>query len=110
MKQVFDIEGIQSVLHSHPVVVAYFSNEACNVCKTLKPKIIETMQMQFPKAKLLYIDTEKSPVVAGQHRVFSIPTIDIYISGKEHARFSRNVALYEFEEALRRPYDILLGE
>lgn len=110
MKQVFDLAGLQSELNDNPVVVTYYSSESCNVCKTLKPKVIEMMQMQFPKAALLYIDTEKSPVVAGQHRVFSIPTIDVYVDGKEHARFSRNVAFFEFEAAVRKPYDILLGE
>ena len=88
----------------------YFSNEACNVCKILKPKIRELIEMQFPKVEFLYVDIEKSPVISGQYRVFTIPTIDIYVDGKEHARFSRNVTMYDFETAIRKPYDILLAE
>jgi len=109
MKQVFDIAGFNEAVAAESVVVVYYSTESCQVCKTLKPKIREIMDMQFPDASLVYIDTEKSPVLSGQHRVFSIPTIDIYVEGKSHARFSRNLALYEFEEAMRRPYEALMA-
>jgi len=68
------------------------------------------LSKQFPKIELIYIDIEKSPVISGQYRVFSIPTIDIYVEGKEHARFSRNVTLFDFEEAIQKPYEIIFSE
>lgn len=110
MKTIYNLEELQQLIEETTISVIYFSNEACNVCKILKPKIIELLNVQFPKVDFVYVDIEKSPVLSGQYRVFTIPTIDIYVEGKEHARFSRNVTMHDFEAALRRPYDILLGE
>lgn len=109
MEAIFNLQELQDIISAEKIVIVYYSNEACNVCKVLKPKIIETVNTEFPKSRLLFIDTEKSPVIAGQFRVFTIPTIDIYVEGKEHARFSRNVAMHDFLNALQKPYEIILG-
>lgn len=110
METIYSIEELTAAVSENPVTVIYFSSETCNVCKVLKPRIREMLDMQFPMAKMYYVDIEKSPVVSGQYRVFSIPTIDIYIDGREHARFSRNVTMHDFEAAIRRPYDLLYSE
>lgn len=106
MKSIYDIEELKGLIANRDMVVVYFSNESCSVCKVLKPRIAEMISMQFPKIEFVYVDIEKSPVISGQYRVFTIPTIDVYVDGKEHARFSRNVNMHELESALRKPYDI----
>jgi thioredoxin 1 len=88
-------------------VLLYFSNDACNVCKVLKPKVKELLQEQFPRMRMGYIDTEKSPLLSGQHRVFAIPTILIFFQGREQQRFSRNISLHQLEAAIERPYGII---
>ena len=108
MENIYSLEEFQSKIKETDIVVVYYSNDACNVCKTIKPKLLDLLNSEFPAAKTIYIDTEKSPLISGQYRVFSIPTIDIYVMGKEHARFSRNVVMYEFEEAIRKPYEMLI--
>ncbi len=110
MKTIYNLEALRELTETTTISVIYFSNDACNVCKILKPKISELIDMQFPKVEFVYVDIEKSPVIAGQYRVFTIPTIDIYVDGKEHARFSRNVTMHDFAAAIRKPYDILLVE
>lgn len=110
MKSIFSLEELKSTVENRQMVVVYYSNDSCNVCKVLKPRINEMINKDFPMVEMVYIDIEKSPVISGQYRVFSIPTIDIYIEGKEHARFSRNVTLYEFERALQKPYEMLFSE
>lgn len=110
MKAVYSIHDLNSILEKEEMVVIYFSNDSCNVCKVLKPKITELLSTDYPKVELIYIDTEKSPVIAGQLRVFTIPTIDIYIQSKEHARFSRNITLFDFEKAISKPYSMLFSE
>lgn len=107
MENIYKLEDFQALIEGSEIVVVYYSNDACNVCKTIKPKIIDTLSSEFPETKSVYIDTEKSPVIAGQHRVFSIPTIDIYVMGKEHARFGRNLTMHEFEASLQKPYEAL---
>lgn len=109
MENIYDLSAFKSFIDSSEIVVVYYSNDACNVCKTLKPKILDKLASDFPETRSVYIDTEKSPVIAGQHRVFSIPTIDIYVMGKEHARFGRSLVMHEFDAALRKPYDMLIN-
>ena len=110
MLEIKDNDQLNSLLEEKEMAVLYFSNEACNVCKVLKPKIKTLLEEHFPKVQLVFIDTEHSPLIAGQHTVFSIPTVDIFVQGKQHARFSRNIALFEFEEALSRPYELIFSE
>ncbi|MFC2089934.1 thioredoxin family protein [Bacteroidota bacterium] len=110
MKHITAIEDLYTLIQDETMLVVYFSNDACNVCKVLKPKIAELLTDEFPKVAFAYVDTGKNPETAGQFRVFSIPTIDIYVDGKEQTRFSRNVTLFEFEAAIERPYKILFSE
>lgn len=110
MKSIFSLEELRSLLEKETMLVVYFSSETCSVCKILKPKIKELLELRFPKVELVYVDIEKSPVISGQFRVFSIPTIDLYVEGKEQVRFSRNVTLHDFEAALERPYDLIFSD
>ena len=110
MTEIYSIQDLNAALEANTMAVIYFSNDSCNVCKVLKPKIMELSQAEYPKLELIYIDTEKSPVIAGQFRVFTIPTIDIYVEGKEHMRFSRNVTMHDFQAAIQKPYGALLAE
>ncbi len=110
MNTITSIDTLQQRIHEDTMLVIYFSNDACNVCKVLKPKIIELINSTFPNVAFVYVDTEKSPEIAGQFRVFTLPTIDVYVEGRVQQRFSRNVTLYDFESVLQRPYNMLFGE
>ncbi|HKK64181.1 MAG TPA: thioredoxin family protein [Bacteroidales bacterium] len=110
MRNIYSIEDLNEIILNEAIVVLYFSNEACNVCKILKPKINSLLEEKYSNVTMVYIDTEKSPAIAGQFRVFTIPTIDIYVEGKEHVRYSRNVIMHEFERAIEKPYKALFPE
>ncbi len=53
---------------------------------------------------------DKSPVISGQHRVFTIPTILLFFEGREHLRFSRNISLHQLEETIEKPYGLVFEE
>jgi len=110
MSTIYSVEELKTKIETREMLVVYYSNETCNVCKVLKPKIREMIEHQFPKSDFIYVDIEKSPVISGQFRVFSIPTVDIFIEGKELARFSRNITMFDFEHAIKRPYELLFPE
>ena len=84
----------------------YFSTPQCNVCKVLKPKLIDFVNSEFPKIKMGYVDSESLPEVAAQNRVFTVPTILVFLDGKEFIRKSRNINLGEFENEIERPYSM----
>lgn len=92
---------------NEPALLAYFSTEACNVCKVLKPKVAELIQTEFPKIKLAYIKSDNLPKVAAQNQIFAAPTILIFIEGKEYIRKSRSIGISELQREIERLYSMM---
>ncbi len=108
-----EIESFEEFLklkESEPALLGYFSTEACNVCKVLKPKVAELIQTEFPQIKLAYIKSDKLPVVAAQNQVFAAPTILVFIEGREYIRKSRNIGISELQQEIERPYSMMFSE
>ena len=107
MEGIYNMEALQARIESDKGLLLYFSSESCSVCKVLKPKVNELLLEKFPGMSALYVDTEKSPLIAGQFRVFTIPTILIYFNGREQVRYSRNISMHQLEASIARPYELL---
>jgi thioredoxin-like negative regulator of GroEL len=90
-------------------LLTYFSTDACNVCKVLKPKVAELIQSEFPKIKLAYIKSDKLPEVAAQNQVFAAPTILVFFEGREYIRRSRNIGVGEMQNEIERPYAMMFS-
>ena len=110
MEGIYNIQELQDLIAGEKGVLLYFSSDSCSVCKVLKPKVAELLSKQFPSMVSSYVDTEKSPVIAGQYRVFTIPTILIFFEGKEQVRYSRNISMHQLEEAISRPYSMVFED
>ena len=93
-----------------PALLAYFSTNACSVCKVLKPKVDQLIQSEFPKIKLAYIQSDVLPDVAAQNRVFTAPTILLFFDGRETIRKSRNIGISELQREIARPYSMIFSE
>lgn len=91
-------------------VLIYFSTPECNVCKILKPKLIEFIKQNFPRIEMAYVDTTKLPEVSAQNSIFTVPTICVYLDGKEFIRRSRNINLTVFKSELERPYSLYFNK
>ena len=94
-------------LKEEQAMLAYFSSEACNVCKVLKPKVEELIRTKFPKIELTYIKSDELPEVAAQNQVFTAPTILVFFGGREYIRKSRNIGLSELEQEISRLYSMM---
>ncbi|MDD5359644.1 MAG: thioredoxin family protein [Sulfurovaceae bacterium] len=104
-----DIEELEQFISTHDGVMLYFSGENCGVCDALKPKIKEVIETNFPKIEQVYIKTQENIEIASQVGVFSVPTIIIYLDGKEFLREGRNISLLEFAAKLSRPYNMMFS-
>ncbi|MDA3838190.1 MAG: thioredoxin family protein [Candidatus Delongbacteria bacterium] len=89
------------------VTAVYFSHDECNICKVLKPKVINLVD-KYDDFGFIYVNTKESPDICGQHTVFTVPTVLVFVEGKESKRFSRNFAMRELEELLDR-YEQMIG-
>lgn len=109
-KSVANIDELINDIEREEALLVYFSHEHCNVCKVLKPKIENIITNRYPRIQMLYADTVLHPEIAAQHAVFAVPTILVWFQGRETFRFSRNIGLTEFENAMSRPYKMLFEE
>ena len=106
-KPVQSFKELNDTIKSEDGVLIYFSHEECNVCKVLKPKVAEMVKENFSKLKMVYSDTVKIPEAAGQNRVFAVPTILLFLDGKEYVRASRNISVDELARQIQRPYEMM---
>lgn len=107
MKTIQSIQEFENILETEDAVLAYFSTEICNVCKVLKPKVVEMINESFPKVKMIYVQSDKLPEVAAQNRVFAAPTVVIFFAGRETIRKSRAFGLDELRSEIERPYSMM---
>lgn len=92
-----------------PAVCFYLSTRECNVCKVLKPKVIELIENEFPQINFFYVDLNNAKEIVGQLSVFAVPTILIFFDGKELIRTSRNVSLEQLREQIKRYYHLIFS-
>ena len=105
MKPVNSLEHFEEIVKKDAVLF-YFSYDGCNVCKVLKPKVINLIKNNFPKIEMFYIDTEKQPDIAAQNSVFTNPVILIYFDGKEFYRKARFIGIDELGGIVAKPYSL----
>lgn len=105
--EIKSLDEFNKMKQDETALLAYFSTDACNVCKVLKPKVDEMVQGEFPHLKMVYVKSDILRDIAGQHRVFAAPTILVFFDGRETIRKSRNIGLDELRREISRPYSMI---
>ncbi len=98
---------LNEIISNEIGVLLYFSTPTCNVCHALKPKIDQAFEKEFPLIKRYFIDSVETPEIPANLQIFSVPTIVVFLDGKEFARESRNVSVSELIQKIKRPYEIM---
>lgn len=101
------LEEFNEIKQNNKGVLFYFSNDTCNVCKVLKPKIYEMLQDNYSEIPFYYVDISLTPEISAQNSVFTIPTLIVFFDGKETIRKSRHIGVDELKDSIKRPYEIL---
>ena len=107
--EIQSFEEFLKLKEEETALLAYFSTEACNVCKVLKPKVAELVQNEFPMIKMVYVKSDMLPEVAAQNQVFAAPTLIVYFEGREYIRKSRNIGIGELQKEIERPYSMIFS-
>ena len=103
------LEELQTTIKTEVGVLLYFSGENCNVCHALRPKFKELFDSEFPELKQIYLDAEEDAEIAAQYQVLSVPTMLVFLDGREFVREGRAVSMYKLQAQLTRPYEMMLG-
>jgi thioredoxin len=103
------LENINNTIKENLAVMVYFSAPTCNVCHALKPKLLEAIDKNFKEFKVESVDISVDEDIAPHFGVFSIPTVLIFLDGKEFLRKSRNMSIEEVVREIKRPYEIMMS-
>lgn len=101
------IEDINKIIKENLAVMVYFSAPTCNVCHALKPKLLEAIDANFKEFEVVSVDTSVDQDIAAHFSVFAIPTVLVFLDGREFLRKSRHMSVDEVIREIKRPYDIM---
>jgi len=101
------LEELQNSIREEIGVLLYFSGENCNVCHALRPKFKELFDKEFPKIKQIYLDAHENSEISVHFQVFSVPTMIVFLDGREFIREGRSVSLHQLTQKLARPYGMM---
>lgn len=107
MNKIISIDEFNKIVSDNRLILAYFSNDNCNVCKVLKPKIIDLLNENFANILFYYCNIDENLEISAQNSVFSIPTIIVFFDGKEIYRFGRFLDINELKVKLGRVYNLI---
>lgn len=74
--------GFKDIINSDVPVLIDFHAEWCGPCKTLAPIIKDVKQQLGGAVKVIKIDVDKNPQLAGSLNVQGVPTLMIYKNGQ----------------------------
>jgi len=77
----------KEVLDSDVPVLVDFWAEWCGPCRMLLPTIDKLAEGFKGKAKIVKLNTDESPEVAGQYQISAIPTVILFKGGKPVNQF-----------------------
>ena len=101
------IENIHNIIKENIAVMVYFSAPTCNVCHALKPKLLEALEDNFKEFEVASVDISVEEDIAPHFGVFAIPTVLVFLDGKEFLRKSRHMSVGEVINEIKRPYEIM---
>ena len=101
------IEELQETISKVNALLLYFNTNSCSVGEALEPKVLNLIKKTFQKIEFHTIDINFYPEISAHFNAFVEPTILVFFDGKETVRRSRNISLFELEDAIKRPYQLI---
>ena len=77
-------QQFRDIIKEGKVLVDFYA-DWCGPCKMQGP-VLEQYDAGTPKAKVVKLNVDALPELAGEYGVFSIPTLILFVNGKEAAK------------------------
>ncbi|MCB2305121.1 thioredoxin family protein [Clostridium estertheticum] len=101
MKNLNSIDDIKDFIKENKFVMLYFSSDGCSVCDDVLPRVEELLKKQI-KVVSGHVEIQNIPSVASVFGIFTIPSVIIFLEGKEIVRQARYINFLELKEKIQR--------
>lgn len=92
--KVLDVENFDDAINQENLTVVDFFATWCMPCRMLAP-ILEKVEEKFEGVKFFKLDIDESEEIAKRYRIFSVPSVVCFRSGK---KIDSSVGLVSFDE------------
>jgi thiol-disulfide isomerase/thioredoxin len=106
--EISSLDELQQLIADKPAILAYFYNDNCAPCKSLRPKIIEMKEAHFPALELHFINSDKREIPS-HFGVYDNPTLLVFFDRKEYIRVSKYVSTMQLGEQIQRYYNMIFN-
>lgn len=110
MRQIATESDLNELLAAQPAVMVLFGGAGCGVCQSIKPRLADMAEQDFPKLVVVWVDCEEGGALCAAHCVFSLPVVQLWFEGQPFERFVRAFSLSAVRSAIERPYGMLFPE
>lgn len=109
-RSIADADALQGAIAGARAALVYFSGPDCNVCKVLRPKLMQLAMERYPEMERVYVDVAANPALGVAHSVFAVPTVLVFLEGREFARKSRAFSPAELMDEIVRPWALMMED
>jgi len=109
MENIETLEALDALKQSEEGLLILFGGKECNVCHSIKPKLIALMQENYPKIKMVYVDCHVVREVCSQNGVLSLPTLQVFFTGQRFIEEVRTFSLQKVIQEIARPYSMVFA-
>lgn len=102
-------EELEKVIEENIGSMVYFYSDKCAPCVSLRPKVLELVEKKFSKMKIVFVNSEKNPMMPAKYNAFTSPTLIIFFEGKEYRRESKYISIPQLAEVIERPYNMVFN-
>ncbi len=100
-------ETLKQQIAGEKGVISYFYSDRCAPCVSLRPKVKQMVEEDFPGMKLILVNSENHPETTAHFGVFANPSIIVFFEGKEFRRYSKYISINEMGGDINRIYPLV---
>ena len=93
--------NFNSIVQSHNIVLVDFFATWCGPCKAMNPVLKQLKAALGKDISIIKIDVDKNQKIAAKQNVRGVPTLALYVNGKEKWRQSGAMQLNQLQNKIK---------
>lgn len=110
MQTVQNAETLQQFKQEEDALLVLFGGRNCNVCHSIKPKLIEQATDRYPNMQMVYVDCHETTGICAQQGIFSLPVVQVFFGGQKFVEEVRSFSLAKLLDDCERPYSLMFSD